>query len=141
MSQTDLLISSAVLAILTADRPDGLPEEINLRAMGDLTAQQRPDLVAFCEDGVSPHPRLRQTTLVLRLRVRDDESPADDAAAWHAAAVDYFRANPNCLYATLLPHGITITKLTLGPYSDNAIAGRATEYDQRWKLWLEVEGA
>ncbi len=138
MPDTDLLIAASAKAILLADRPAGLHESVAIRSFGDIEAQQRPDLVAFCEDGESPHAVLRQTTLVLRLRVRDDETPAEDAAAWHAAAVDYFRQNPAALAATLLPHGITLTKFSLGPYSDNATTGRATEYDQRWKVWVRV---
>jgi len=134
----DLLIAAAVKAILTADRPAGLHSSVTLVAAGETAAQARPDLVAFCEDGVSPHPQLRQTTLVLRLRVREDESPSGDAAAWHAAAVGYFIQHPAALAATLAPHGLVLTKFTLGPYSDNAVATRATEYDQRWKVWVRV---
>ena len=134
----DSLISAAVKAILLADLPPQIPETVTIRAMDDTEPQQRPDLVAFCEDGSSPHPQLRQTTLVLRLRIREDETTAEEAQTWHAAAVDYFRANPASLSATLAPHGITLVKFVLGDYADNAVAGRASELDQRWKVWVRV---
>jgi hypothetical protein len=134
----DSLIASAVKSILLADRPAAIPAAVAIRAMDDADAQQRPELIAFCEDGTSPHNQLRQTTLVLRLRIRDDETTADEAKDWHAAAVDYFRRNPAALAATLRPHGIHLIKFTLGDYADNGIAGRATELDQRWKVWVRV---
>lgn len=134
----DSIIAAAVKAILYADRPWQIPDTVKLCAMDDTEPQQRPELVAFCEDGTSPHPQLRQTTLVLRLRVREDETSADEAKTWHSAAVDYFRTNPAALAATLAPHGFTLVRFSLGDYSDNATNGRATELDQRWRVWVRV---
>jgi len=137
----DLTLAQAVQAILLADRPAGLPADVSIRAMGDTQPVERPYLVAFCEDGASPHPQLRQTTLVLRLRTRGDEQDPAAATGWHRAAVDYFRANPACLRATLAPHGITLTNFTATDYAEAEEPARGREYDQRWKVWMRVPEA
>ena len=140
MSDIDRLLSSAVKAILNADRPAGLPSLVTVRAMDDKAPLERPYLLARCESGSTPHPKIRQTVLVLRLRTRADEQDGEVSAGWHKAAVDYFRENSASLYTTLLPHGLQLLKFNPGAFLDEEEDDRGRIYEQRWNVVMEVVG-
>jgi len=135
MTPIDQTLSQAVKAILTA-APIGLDSSITIRASGDQEPIERPSLFAFCEDGTTPHPLLRKTTLVLRLRTRADEVTPGTGAEWHKLAADWLTANPASLRATLAPHGLQLTRFTAQSFTDTPEGERGHEYDQRWTVWI-----
>ena len=137
MSDTERIISSAVKALPLADRPEGLPSLVTIRAMDDREKLERPYLLARCENGSTPHPKILQTVLILRLATRADEQEGAVSAAWHKAAVDYFRENSGSLYATLLPHGLQLIKFNPGAFSDTEDDDRSRIYEQRWNVVIE----
>lgn len=136
MNSTDQLLSEAVKAILIAAAE--IDPAVSIRASGDQNPVERPYLVSFCEDGTTPHPQLRKTTLVLRMRTRADETPAGQGAAWHQQAVDFLKRNPAALHATLLPHGYQLTHFTAQSFTETPEEERGHEYDQRWSVWLKT---
>jgi len=141
MLDPELLLSSAIKSILLAYGRQELPTGMEIRAQGDMEPEERPYLVAFCENTTSPHPQLRQTTLVLRLITRADEQTVEQAARWHAAAVSFLVQNPATVHATLEPLGLTVKTFREENSAVDEIAGRASHYDQRWRVWMQIADA
>jgi len=137
-SPIDHTLCAAVAAILNADRPAGVDAAVSITADQETATMVRPALIALCENGESPHPRLRKVTLILRLRTRADEQDASDAAGWHQAAVDYFIANPASLYATLQVFNLRLKKFQPGMSSDEPDDRRGRIYEQRWTAVIQL---
>ena len=137
MSDIDSTITAAIIAILTAARPDGLPEQVALATEHDTGTLERPYLEAAFDGGESPHPRLRQGVLIMRLRTRADEQTGPEAAGWLRAAVDFFIENPAALRATLLPHGLKLRKLVPAGFSDTEEEDRGRVHEQQWRVVVE----
>jgi hypothetical protein len=118
MSEIDHLLTEAAKAVLTAARPEALPETVAIRGEGDTDTMLRPVIVFAIGEAESRHPRVRVGRLDVKLHVRVDDVTAEQSAAWHEAATGFFRENPAALAATLAPHGLLLQKLVAGTGMD-----------------------
>lgn len=131
------IINASIVAILIADRPAGLPEEVDIQPAQSASPHTSPRLAVRCENTATPHPRLFSGDVIVSLHTRPDDSGFEDGAAWHAAVVEHLNLYPGSLYHTLLSQNLRLKRFTPGPFSDEPAGERGRLYSQTWRIHVE----
>lgn len=138
MSAIDHRLCEGIRDFLKANRPDGVPETMEIRAVQEKAKVERPYAFVAVEDGSSPHRKLRRGTVLVATRTRADDDETDPDAELNQKLVDVLAEKTAELQAALLPLGMKLRKFTMGPYADESEERRGRIYSQRWGFWVEL---
>lgn len=140
-SAVDIRINEVARDFLMGNLPVGLPAELVIRAAQDQALVARPLAVTRCEDGETPHRKMRRVTFVLELTTHADDAATLADLEVHQALVNVLAENTAELSAALLAVGLKLRKFVPGAFSDDSDDGegkRGRMYAQRWLTWVEL---
>ena len=137
-SKVTIDLNAAVRDWLSAHRPAVVPATVLYRAEQDTGMIERPYFVVACEGDRTRSVVLHDGELVLRMRVRDDDTAAADAAAWLQASVAAIGENFAALKSMLEGKGYFLRLLRARDYADAADGTDGRSYEQRWGYQVQT---
>lgn len=130
----DSTITSAISAILDAERPVGLDASVSIVTEVDTARIQHPYLLIYVDAGTNPHPLMFAGTVMFDLRTSADTTPPATAAAWLQAVTDWFTENSASVMDTLPLYGLRLMLWTKGASTAAPGEDRKWQHTQAWNI-------
>lgn len=138
-SQSARVLCETIAGWLEENRPEVTVGTI--RAMGDTETRERPEVVVLCEEGESPHPKLRRYEVTLRGEWRPKDDRGDDFTAGFLALAGVLLEPGNFqdLRVSLAAEGLLLRKLRGGVDSEAQEDETARRITLPVSAWVQTD--
>ena len=129
---------TATRDLLHANRPDGAPEDIPIRAEWETEKLPRPHLVISADDNGAPHPHCRRLTLILTTQRHADDPATAPPEELHQLFVNTLETHLADLATALAALQLRILKITPTDISEEITDGRGESSTAAWSCHLLI---
>lgn len=138
MNAIEHRLAQVAKELLTAYKPEDVPEAFTIRAAYETSKVEKPYICASVANGKTLHKFMRKMDLVLTSHLREGEEDTAPDTETHQKFVNVLEANMEELGTRLAAVGLRLRKILDADTGEEIEAGRTITSSTAWTVTLQI---